>query len=115
MATAAMRRKTLSNQRLSIPLALAAEEVAALLDQKTFSRTVRRGQEIVSEGRPWSAIFMITEGIALRYRILRDGQRQSLNILIPGDFAGLTSCFFETALYSIKALTPAVISAIPFT
>ena len=115
MATAAMRRKTLSNQRLSIPLALAAEEVAALLDQKTFSRTVRRGQEIVSEGRHCSAIFMITEGIAIRYRILRDGQRQILNILIPGDFAGLTSCFFETALYSIKALTPAVISAIPFT
>ena len=26
----------------------------------------------------------------------------------------MTSCFFETALYSIKALTPAVISAIPF-
>ena len=39
------------------------------------SRALRPGQEIVSEGKRCNAIFLITEGIAIRYRILRDGQR----------------------------------------
>jgi CRP-like cAMP-binding protein len=114
METAAMPPNTPFNQRFAAPLPLADEEVAALLHMKMGSRTFRRGQEIVSEGRRCYTIFLITEGIAIRYRIVRDGQRQILNFLLPGDFAGLTSCFFESALYSIKALTPTVISAIPF-
>jgi CRP-like cAMP-binding protein len=115
MANAATRPKTALNQGFSASLALADEEVAALLDLKTTSRTIRRGQEIVSEGRRCSTLSVITEGIAIRYRILRDGQRQILNFLLPGDFAGLTSCFFETALYSIRAITPTIIFQIPFT
>ena len=79
----------------------------------TASRTLRPGQEIISEGKPCRSVFLITEGIVIRYRILRDGQRQILNFLLPGDFAGLTSCRFESALYSIKALTHATISPIP--
>lgn len=79
----------------------------------TASRTLRPGQEIISEGKRCSTVFLITEGIAIRYRILRDGQRQILNFLLPGDFAGVTSCRFESALYSTKALTHATISPIP--
>lgn len=84
-----------------------------LLDFDTVSRTVRPGREIVSEGRPCSSVFLLTEGIAIRYRILRDGQRQILNFLLPGDFAGITSCRFESALFSIKTLTDTSLRPIP--
>jgi len=87
--------------------------VIALLDLKAVSRIVRPGQEIISEGKRCTSVFLITEGIAIRYRILRDGQRQILNFLFPGDFAGVTSCRFDNALYSIKTLTEAAISPVP--
>jgi CRP-like cAMP-binding protein len=90
-----------------------AAEATVLLGLKAVSRIVHSGQEIVSEGKRCTSVFLITERIAIRYRILRDGQRQILNFVIPGDFAGGRSCFFPTALYSVKALTHAEISPIP--
>ena len=107
------RAKAISDRKLSLALPRTVVEVATLLDLKAVSRAVRPGQEIVSEGKRCSTVFLITDGIALRYRILRDGQRQILNFLFPGDFAGVTSCRFDSALYSIKTLTHATIAPIP--
>jgi CRP-like cAMP-binding protein len=113
-ATAAGRSKAPLNPKLlGVVLPPIASEAAGLLDLKSVSRTVRAGQEIVTEGKRCNAVFLITEGIAIRYRILRDGQRQILNFLLPGDFAGVTSCRFESALYSIKTLTQTTFSPIP--
>jgi len=109
---ASSRQKALFNDRLS-NLPLGAGEAAVLLDLAAVSRAVRPGQEIVSEGKRCSAVFLITDGIAIRYRILRDGQRQILNFLLPGDFAGFTSCRFDSALYSTKTLTDTTIAPIP--
>jgi len=92
---------------------LMAMEAATLLDLKAASRTLRPGHEIVSEGRRCTAVFLMTEGIAIRQRILRDGQRQILNFVLPGDFVGFTNCRFDSALYSIRTLTHATISPIP--
>jgi len=90
-----------------------AQEAVDLLDLKAAGRTIRPGQEIVSEGKRCTSVFLITEGIAIRYRLLRNGQRQILDFVLPGDFAGGRSCFFETAPYSVKALVQTVISPIP--
>ena len=113
LSAAPTRPKAILNQGLSPALPLVAREAAALLDLQAVSRTVRPGQEIVSEGKRCSAIFLICDGIAMRYRILRDGQRQILNFLFPGDFAGVTNCRFDAALYSIKTLTQSTIAPIP--
>jgi CRP-like cAMP-binding protein len=104
---ASPRRLAILNQKLSPSLPLVA------FDLTSASRTVRPGQEIVSEGKRCNSIFLITDGIAIRYRILRDGQRHILNVVLPGDFAGAVSCRFESALYSIKTLTQATMSSIP--
>jgi CRP-like cAMP-binding protein len=112
-AAAPPRPKVIFSQKLSPALPPVARELVVLLDLQAVSRAVRPGQEIVSEGKRCNAIFLITEGIALRYRILRDGQRQILNFLFPGDFVGVTNCRFDSALYSIKTLTQATIAPIP--
>lgn len=112
-AAAPPRPRPIFNQQLSPTLPLVAKEAVELLDLHSVRRTVRPGQEIVSEGKRCSAIFLIIDGIAIRYRILRDGQRQILNFLFPGDFAGVTNCRFDSALFSIKTLTPATIAPIP--
>jgi CRP-like cAMP-binding protein len=107
------RSRAKPNRRLSAVLPPAAAEAARLFDVETAVRPVRPGHEIISEGRPCSGLFLLTDGIAIRYRILRDGQRQILNFLLPGDFGGVTSCRFDNALYTIKTLTPAAVLPIP--
>ena len=90
-----------------------AVEFAALLDLMAVRRNIRSGQEIISEGKRCSTVFLIADGIAIRFRILRDGQRQILNFLLPGDLAGITSCRFDNALYSVRMLTPGVVTPVP--
>jgi CRP-like cAMP-binding protein len=90
-----------------------AREASALLDLASVNRKIAPGREIISEGRPCTAIFLITEGIAIRYCTLRGGRRQILNFFFPGDLAGTLNCRFETALHSTKALTYLRVSPIP--
>jgi CRP-like cAMP-binding protein len=113
LSPAAAQRAPPLHLRLIATLPADVKEAAALLDLESVRRAVRAGHELVSEGRRCAAVSLIIEGTAIRYRILRDGQRQILNMLLPGDFAGMISCRFENALYTIKTLTPAVIAPIP--
>ena len=92
---------------------LTKAEAALLLDLPAGRRAVRRGQEIISERKPCGMLFIVNDGILIRYRILRDGQRHILSIVLPGDFAGVPSCFFDNALYSVKTLTDSTVSPVP--
>jgi len=67
----------------------------------------------MSEGSCCTIPFFLIEGVAVRYRVMRNGRRQVFDFLLPGDFAGLHSCFFRSALYSIKTLTSSVIGQVP--
>ena len=89
-------------------------ETTALKRLESAARTVRRGTDIIVQGRTYDSVFVLAEGFALRYRILVDGRRQALNVSIPGDTIGYPACFFETALYSVSALSNAVIYAVSF-
>jgi len=93
-------------------LALTPDELPALNEIFSAARPVRRRQDIVLEGRRSRTIYLVLDGLLIRYRITRDGQRQVVNIAVPGDIAGAPSCFFEGALYSIRTLTNAVIASV---
>ena len=93
---------------------LSADDIEILDALHTTTRRVRRNRDIVTEGRSYETLFALLEGSAIRYRILRDGRRQILNILLPGDFVGFPGCFFENALYGVTALTDVVICPVPF-
>jgi CRP-like cAMP-binding protein len=93
---------------------LTDEDIEILDALHTTTRAVRRNRDIVSEGRNYEMMFVLLDGSAVRYRVLRDGRRQVLNILLPGDFVGFPGCFFANALYAVTALTDAVVSSVPF-
>lgn len=95
-------------------VSLTADQVTVLRDFQSATRSVGRNREIISEGRKYDGLLVLIEGVSIRYRILHDGRRQILNITLPGDFIGFPGCFFESALYSIAALTDCVVSSIPF-
>jgi CRP-like cAMP-binding protein len=102
------------SQKLSQSVPLTASEILLLQELQSGSRIFRRGQEIIVEGKTYRKLFIIMEGVAVRYRILRDGRRHVLNVVLPGDIAGVPGCFFENALYSVKTLTDLVASPVPF-
>ena len=100
--------------RLAQLMVLSPEETRLLEELQATTRPVRRAREIVSEGRPYDSLFVLIEGFSIRYRILHDGRRQVLNIVLPGDLIGFPGCFFETALYSITALSDVRVAPVPF-
>lgn len=100
-------------RKLSRVVSLSPEEVDLLAEIQAPARTVSRNREIISEGRKYGEMFVLLEGVAIRYRVLRDGRRQILNITLPGDLIGFPACCFETALYSVAALTETQVASIP--
>lgn len=100
--------------KLSRLIELAPAETAVLGEFQINPRRIARGREIVLEGRKYDGLMILIEGVALRYRVLQDGRRQVLNIILPGDFIGFPGCFFESALYSIAALSDCTVSPVPF-
>jgi CRP-like cAMP-binding protein len=100
--------------KLSHLVALSETEAAVLSDLQANPRRILRGREIVLEGRKYDGLSILLAGVALRYRVLSDGRRQILNLVLPGDFIGYPGCFFEAALYSISALNDCVVSPVSF-
>ncbi len=92
---------------------LTEDEMPILKDLASGTRTVRRREDLIVEGRSYKSLFLIADGILMRYRILRDGRRQIINLAVPGDFAGMPGCLYENALYSVRALTEAQVETIP--
>src|ERR1700741_1834326 len=94
-------RTTPLTQKIAHWVSLSTTEMETLAELQAPARSVPRNREIIAEGRKYAELFVLLEGVAIRYRVLRDGRRQILNIALPGDLIGFPACFFETALFSI--------------
>jgi len=92
---------------------LTEDDLQILHEIGSTTRAVPRRSDIVTEGRKYRALFLVAEGILMRYRILRDGRRQIVSLVVPGDFVGIPGCLFDNALYSVKALTDVQVSVFP--
>ncbi len=81
------------------------------IDLETLERFYRRrrtflaGQEMIHEGQENACAFILADGWACSYKMLRDGDRQIVEFQIPGDFLGLRSILFRTSDHSVEALT----------
>lgn len=99
-------------QKFAKRLMLTPEELPILDEILVNAKPVRRRQDIMIEGRRTRAIHVVLDGLLIRYRILRSGQRQVVNVVVPGDITGAPSCFFDSALYSVRTLTNAVVASV---
>jgi CRP-like cAMP-binding protein len=113
-SSAEARQTTPLARKLACFGELSADDIEVLDTLQAMTRVVHRNRDIVTEGRSYEMMFVLLEGGAIRYRVLRDGRRQIFNILLPGDFVGFPGCFFENALYAITALSDVVICPVPF-
>ena len=71
----------------------------------------RKDDSVVRTGARHSHTYLITSGWAISYRFLPNGGRQISNVLLPGDFACLTSVVSPVADYTVSAVTPLAVMA----
>jgi len=67
--------------------------------------SIRRRNDLIVDGYEYRKLSFVKEGYAVRYKLLRNGKRQILNVVLPGDIVGIPSSFLERAVYSVTAIT----------
>ena len=72
----------------------------------------RTGTNIIVEGETPRAAFVVTRGLAHRYRLMPDGRRQILTILLPGDFLDLHGFLLKAMDHSVATFGPTRIATI---
>jgi CRP-like cAMP-binding protein len=77
-------------------------------------RQIRKRADIVVQGYKYRKLCFIHTGMAIRYKLLHNGKRQILGVLLPGDIIGFPASFYERANFSIAAITDMSIQGCSF-
>ncbi len=67
--------------------------------------TIRKRRDLIVDGYEYRKLSFVGDGYAVRYKLLPNGKRQILNVVLPGDVVGLPGSFYERAVYSVTAVT----------
>ena len=97
--------------RLSGPLS--AGDEAALREALHPARTFKDGEDLVSDGEAPGPVRAIISGFACRYKILGDGRRQIMALMVPGDFCDLQIAVLGKMDHAIGALTRCTVAHLP--
>ena len=74
---------------------------------------VQAGTDLLREGESTDQLQFVSEGWACRYKTTRDGTRQIVALLVPGDPANLDSLVFGHLDYGVRALTVIKVLTVP--
>jgi CRP-like cAMP-binding protein len=66
---------------------------------------IRKRRDLIADGYEYRKLCFVKEGYAMRYKLLRNGKRQILNVILPGDIVGLPGSFYDRAVYAVTAIT----------
>jgi len=67
--------------------------------------TVTKRRDLVLDGYEFCKLCFVKDGFAARYKLLRNGKRQIVNFVLPGDVIGLPGSFLNRAANSVVAVT----------
>jgi CRP-like cAMP-binding protein len=84
---------------------LADADINAIQSILEEQRQIRKRADIVVQGYKYRKLCFINSGMAIRYKLLHNGKRQILGVLLPGDIIGFPASFYERANFSIAAIT----------
>jgi CRP-like cAMP-binding protein len=97
-------------RRLECFVRLAEDERKALRDLSAQGMKILSRRDISTEGDKPKAINVMLDGWAARYKMLEDGRRQLLSILLPGDTCDLNLYILRRMDHSITTISPAHVS-----
>lgn len=89
------------------------EEVDFIQRFKQRERIINPGDAILRKDESSPELFTLLSGWAFRYHMLRDGRRQILNFLLPGDFIGLQEELEGKTPHGVEALTGCTLCVFP--
>lgn len=72
-----------------------------------------RGRDLIRQGDRSNAVQILLGGWAYRYKVLRDGSRQIVGYLLPGDTCDLHGTLVGEMDHSIGLLTDAEVAVVP--
>ena len=76
-------------------------------------RTVRAGINLLHQDEPTSALHILLDGWAARYKIMGNGSRSILTLAVPGDICDLDALRFNQLDYSVAMLSAGVVAVLP--
>ncbi len=91
--------------RLTQLIDLKAAGLKALDDTIDGELVIRKRRDLIADGYEYRKLCFVKDGYAVRYKLLRNGKRQILNVILPGDIIGLPGSFYEKAVYAVTAIT----------
>ncbi|MEQ8405856.1 MAG: Crp/Fnr family transcriptional regulator [Oceanicaulis sp.] len=92
-------------RRLDAYVRLSDDDRQALSDLPTRQRVYEPAMVIAREDERLEKVFWIEEGWACRYRRLRNGERQIVNFILPGEFFDLQGLVSTRSDHTVSALS----------
>ena len=85
-----------------------SEKERLRLDQLISERQVRYnpGDDIIADGQHTSDCHLVLTGLACRYKILPDGERQIMAFLVPGDLCDAEIFILKEMDHGVAAMVP---------
>ncbi len=84
---------------------LTLPELQALRAVVETELAVSKRRDLVMDGYAFCKLCFVKDGFAARYKLLRNGKRQIVNFLLPGDVVGLPGSFLDRAANSVIAVS----------
>ena len=66
---------------------------------------MEKRRDLVVDGDEYRKLCFVGDGFGARYKLLRNGKRQIINVILPVDVVGVPGSFLDRATYSVVALT----------
>jgi CRP-like cAMP-binding protein len=91
--------------RLARLIRLRAADLKSLELIVEGERLIQKRKDLVVIGDEYRNLCFVKDGYAIRYKLLRSGKRQILNVILPGDVIGFPVSFFDKSIYSVVAVS----------
>ena len=92
-------------QGLSAFMKMSATDLRSLDKIIGNERSIERRKDLVVDGSEYRNLCFVKDRYAMCYKLLRNGKRQILNVILPGDVIGFPVSFFDRSIYSVIALS----------
>ena len=93
-------------RRLQSFVELDTEDLAFLNGVLTRPTVFAARRDIIREGATPDAIYVLVEGLACRYKLLKNGKRQLVGFVVPGDLCDIHMLVLDRMDHSVGALSP---------
>ncbi len=84
---------------------MSADDLRFMQRFKAGELVVDAGTPILMEGSNSPQLYTALHGMGLRYKLLPNGKRQVVNLILPGDFIGLQAAVMGEMGHSVEATT----------